>query len=67
MSRFANFFATVNNGKIVQITDASPAHELTENQIMLTYKEYALLRVVDNIEEAKTLMDSISYKIGELK
>ena len=67
MSRFANFFATVSDGKIVQITDASPAHELTENQIMLTYKEYALLRVVDNIEEAKTLMDSISYKIGELK
>lgn len=66
MSRFANFFATIRDGKIVMITDATPAHELEENQIMLTYKEYALLRVVDSIEEAKALMDSISYKIGEL-
>lgn len=66
MPKFANFFATIRDGKIVMITDATPAHELEENQIMLTYKEYALLRVVDNIEEAKALMDSISYKIGEL-
>jgi len=66
MSQFANYFATVSNGKIMQITDATPAHELTENQIMLTPKEYRLLMVVSTIEEAKQLMGSIEYKIGKL-
>ncbi len=66
MSQFANYFATVSNGKIVLITEASPAHELTENQIMLTPKEYRLLMVVSTIEEAKQLMGSIEYKIGKL-
>jgi len=66
MSQFAEYFATIRNGKIVMITDASPAHELQENQIMLTPKEYALLRVVHTMDEAKRLMEGIEKKIGEL-
>jgi len=66
MTQFANYFATVSKGKIVMITDATPAHELTENQIMLTEKEWALLRVVHTMEEAARLLGSIEYKIGKL-
>ena len=66
MSQFAEYFATIRDGKIVMITDATPAHELQENQIMLTPKEYALLRVVHTMEEAKKLMEGIERKIGAL-
>lgn len=66
MSRYAEYFATVRDGKIVMITEANPSHELYDNQIMLTYKEYALLRVVHTMEEAKNLMSGIERKIGEL-
>lgn len=67
MPKFANYFATVSeDGRITLLTDASPAQELQENQIMLTPKEYALLRVVHTMDEAKKLMEGIEKKIGEL-
>ena len=66
MAQFAEYFATIRNGKIVMLTDASPAHELQENQIMLTPKEWSLLRVVHTMEEAKKLMEGIERKIGAL-
>lgn len=68
MPKFANYFATVSeDGRITLIGDATPAHELLPNQIMLTEKEYYLLRVVKSLDEAKALLRSIDYKIGELK
>lgn len=67
MTRFAEYFATVSNdGKILNIVAATPAHELRENQIMLTAKEFRLLEVVRTLDEGKKLFASIEYKIGEL-
>lgn len=68
MPKFANYFATVSDdGRITLLSNATPAHELLPNQIMLTEKEYYLLRVVNSLDEAKALLGSIDYKIGELK
>lgn len=65
MPRFAEYFAQIDeHGKVTAITSATPAHELTENQVMLTSREYALLRVVMSLEEARKLLDSIQYKIS---
>jgi len=67
MTRFAEYFATVSkSGVITSITEATPAHELKDNQVMLTLREYKLLHVVSNIEEAKQLLGSIEYKISQL-
>lgn len=38
MSRYAEFFASIKNGKIILLGDATPAHELLPNQVMLTEK-----------------------------
>lgn len=67
MSRYAEFFASIKNGKIILLGDATPAHELLPNQITLTEKEYRLLRVVQSIEEAEALLKSVQWKIGELE
>lgn len=66
MPRYANYFATVREGKITSLSNAVPAHELLPNQVMLTEKEYELLRVVKSIEEAQALLNSVNYKIGQL-
>jgi hypothetical protein len=67
MARFAELFATLNTkGKVGSVTSAYPPHELSENQIPLTPKEYALLRAVKSIEEAKALLDSVEYKISQV-
>ena len=64
MSRSADYFATIDeNGKIVLLTSATPSHTLTENQVMLTFPEYKLLLVVSSLEEAKSLLDSVAFKI----
>lgn len=70
MPRFAEYFATVSNGKIVGLCEASPAHELLDNQIMLTREEYQLLHGarfarsdLDKIQEA---VDNIRAKIDEV-
>ena len=67
MTRFAEYFATLMDGKMVSVTSATPAHELLPNQVMLTEKEYRLLRVVQSIAEAEALLNSVKWKIEELE
>lgn len=67
MTKFADYFATVFGGKIAALNWAHPAHELTQNQIMLTKQEYDLLCAVKTIEEAKQLIGSVEYKISQLE
>lgn len=67
MPRFAEYFATLRDGKMVSVTSATPAHELLPNQVMLTEKEYKLLRVVQSIAEAEALLNSVKWKIAELE
>ena len=66
MSKFAEYFATVSNGKIVMLTEAHPPHELLENQIMLTGAEFRLIEVSKTLEDAKKLIGSIEYKLGKV-
>jgi len=66
MPRFAEYFATILDGKIVAITSATPAQELYDNQIMLTEEEYKLLRAAHSFDRAKQLFASVEYKLKEL-
>lgn len=67
MPRFAEYFATVSKrGEITSITEATPAHELHDDQVMLTQKEWKLIQVAGNLEKAKQLFGSIEYKISQL-
>ena len=67
MAKYAEYFMTVNDkGEMVAITYARPAHELTENQVMLTYDEYKLLDSVKSIEAAHTLLGAIGMKVEKL-
>lgn len=67
MSKFADYFASVLRGKIVAITSATPPHELTRTQIMLTSAEHKFLISVSSLEVAKQLIGSIEYKISQLE
>lgn len=67
----AEKFATVHNGIIVAITDATPSHELLPNQFELTTAEYLLLRAVSSFDEADLvakihrLADQIQLKLDK--
>jgi hypothetical protein len=70
MNKLVEYFAQVQDGDIVAITYALPAHELTENQIELTKEEYYLLKSVHGangnvVELASEMINNISRKIGE--
>lgn len=67
MTKFAEHFATIVNGEISLLAQAYPPHELLPNQIMLTLKEYNLLKSVRGIDEARALLNSVEYKIWELE
>lgn len=63
----AEYFATITKGKIDGWTEATPPHELTQNQIPLTKEELQLLRACwGNLSKAKQLIKSIERKINEL-
>jgi hypothetical protein len=67
-TKTAEYFATVNNGKIALLGIASPEHELQDNQIILTSQEYKLLRSVSGqISDIKKLVKSVEGKIKTLK
>lgn len=67
MPRFAEYFATVSKGgKITAITEATPAHELHDDQVMLTQSEWRLLLAVGDLGKARQLIGSIEYKIAQL-
>jgi hypothetical protein len=67
MPKFAEFFASLDdNGGVVLVAQAYPPHELLPNQIMLTPKEYSLLKSVRGVDEAYALLRSIGFKIGEV-
>lgn len=67
-TQLAEKFATVVNGKIIAINDATPAHELTQNQFPLTSEEFYLLHAVSGangnvIELARKYLDSVEKKL----
>ena len=44
MTKTAERFASVVNGRLVALTEAFPPHELKDNQIELTRDEFTLLK-----------------------
>ena len=58
----ANKFATVSNGVIVSVTDATPDHELQVNQFEVTPTEYWLLTRFLTKEELNKCLDAIEEK-----
>lgn len=68
MTKFAEYFATVSDGKITALNYAHPPHELLENQISLTHEEYKLLDAIRaDLGRLSQLVASITYKLGELE
>lgn len=69
MTVSTNYFITLDNQKkIVMITDATPAHELVENQIELTKDEYYFIKACNgDLFKAKSLLHEIEKKIKEYK
>lgn len=60
----SKYFASLNEkGEIVLLTDATPPHELTENQLALSYLEYKLLMAVSSLDQAKKLIASVEHKL----
>ncbi len=58
----ANKFATVSNGVIVSVTDATPDHELKVNQFELTPTEFWLLSRFITREDLNKCLDAIEEK-----
>lgn len=71
----AEKFATIRNGKIVSLTDATPAQELKKNQIPLTSDEYKLLHALPLHEDGRgidlqayfRIMDSVFHKMYDVE
>lgn len=55
-------WATISNGKIVQLADGFPAHELNDCQIILSDEEFNLLRTA-SLEKVERLVKQIKAKI----
>jgi len=69
MPKFAEYFADVKDGKILQLCDATPSHELQEGQIMLTREEYQLLYgcrfARSDLDKIQKVLNQIKDKISE--
>lgn len=60
----AEYFATINKGKIVTYAFAVPPHTLLNCQIALTRQEYDLLRAIDGkLDEAARAIKAIKEKV----
>lgn len=58
----AAYWATISNGRIVQLADGFPAQELNDSQIILSDEEFNLLRTA-NLEKIERLVKQIKAKI----
>lgn len=72
MSDLVEFFAQVRDGDIVSITQATPLHELKENQIGLTKEQFFLLKSVHGangnlVQLAMSMLEDVAKKIGEME
>lgn len=62
----ADYFITLDKGKIVAINSGAPQHELFENQIEISKDEFSLLYSVSgNIEHAEDMIKSLKERIKE--
>ena len=63
----SEYFLTLNEkGEAVLLTEAHPAHELTEDQVGLTRDEFKLMEALKgDIGKARKLIQSIEKKIKE--
>ena len=62
----SDFFAQINGNKILAVTQATPPHELQENQIDLTKAEYDFLSHY-HIDEAEIIIKSVRSKMEGAK
>lgn len=66
-TRTASKFATIRDGVIANVTDATPEHTLLPNQIELSNEEYYLLKYFRNLDEVKKAITSLEAKVNLIK
>uniref|UniRef100_A0A6H1ZZM2 Uncharacterized protein n=1 Tax=viral metagenome TaxID=1070528 RepID=A0A6H1ZZM2_9ZZZZ len=58
------YYATINQGQIIDLVDSSNEVELNQNQIPLTSNEIAILRIVHgDIQYAKNIIRDIEQRV----
>jgi hypothetical protein len=60
----AQYYATIKDGKILGLCQATPPAELRENQIMLSKDEFYFLKAIDsNLPKAYDLIKAVLQKV----
>ena len=66
MTKYAEYSLSITSeGKWKGLCYSYPPKELGENEIMLNYKEYKLLKELKSLEQGYELLDSVKEKINE--
>lgn len=61
---FAEYFATIHDGKIMVLGNAIPPQELVSCQVVLSKDEYDLLKAVrSDLDKAEKIIRSVRAKI----
>lgn len=67
MTKYSEYYATILDGKICEIAEAYPSHELLPNQIVLTRDEFSLLFGVrfanSDLNKIQEVLDGIKNKV----
>jgi len=64
--KYARYFVTVENGKIISMTDSSNPKSLNDNEVPVTPNELAILRIVDgDLNYARNIIRDVEDRIAK--